>query len=105
MTDQNQWLKVDDDGLFININKSLLIVLVKYYEMAVIKPLKLEVYNAIVSDFNKLNSFSRKTENELKKKYKKLVHTHTFYVFFGFIVLGLNKSCNYAYVSVYQHVL
>lgn len=98
-------MKVDDDGLFININKSLLIVLVKYYEMAVIKPLKLEVYNAIVSDFNKLNSFSRKTENELKKKYKKLVHTHTFYVFFGFIVLGLNKSCNYAYVSVYQHVL
>ncbi|KAL0819609.1 hypothetical protein ABMA28_007693 [Loxostege sticticalis] len=40
--------------------------------MAVIKPLKLEVYNAIVSDFNKLNSFSRKTENELKKKYKNL---------------------------------
>lgn len=73
--------------LFININKSLLIVLVKYYEMAVIKPLKLEVYNAIVSDFNKLNSFSRKTENELKKKYKKLVHTHIIHSMFSLVLL------------------
>ncbi|XP_028177149.1 uncharacterized protein C15orf41 homolog [Ostrinia furnacalis] len=40
--------------------------------MASIKPLKLEVYNSIVSDFNKMNSFSRKSENELKKKYKHL---------------------------------
>lgn len=35
-----------------------------------IKPMKVEVYNAIVEDFKKLPSFSRKSENELKKKYK-----------------------------------
>lgn len=34
------------------------------------KPMKVEVYNAVVEDFNKLPSFSRKSENELKKKYK-----------------------------------
>ncbi|XP_075982620.1 CDAN1-interacting nuclease 1 [Anticarsia gemmatalis] len=32
--------------------------------------MKIEDYNAIVEDFNKLPSFSRKSENELKKKYK-----------------------------------
>lgn len=31
--------------------------------------MKIEEYNAIVEDFNKLPSFSRKCENELKKKY------------------------------------
>lgn len=41
--------------------------------MTDIKPMKLEEYNAIVEDFNKLSSFSRKSENELKKKYKKQV--------------------------------
>lgn len=34
--------------------------------------MKIEIYNAIVEDFNKLSSFSRKAENELKKKYKHL---------------------------------
>ncbi|KAI8435796.1 hypothetical protein MSG28_004023 [Choristoneura fumiferana] len=36
------------------------------------KPMKVELYNAIVADFNRLTSYSRKAENELKKKYKKL---------------------------------
>ncbi|XP_026760622.1 CDAN1-interacting nuclease 1 isoform X1 [Galleria mellonella] len=36
------------------------------------KIMKIEIYNAIVEDFNKLSSFSRKAENELKKKYKHL---------------------------------
>ncbi|CAH2094583.1 unnamed protein product [Euphydryas editha] len=34
------------------------------------KPMPLKVYNAIVKDFNKMTSFSRRAENELKKKYK-----------------------------------
>ncbi|CAG9789344.1 unnamed protein product [Diatraea saccharalis] len=37
-----------------------------------IKPLKTEVYNSIVEDFNKMSSFTRKAENELKNKYKSL---------------------------------
>lgn len=32
--------------------------------------MKMEEYNAIVEDFNKLTSYSRMSENELKKKYK-----------------------------------
>ncbi|KAI8425001.1 hypothetical protein MSG28_006888 [Choristoneura fumiferana] len=36
------------------------------------KPMKVELYNAIVADFNRLTSYSRKAENELKKKYKNL---------------------------------
>lgn len=32
--------------------------------------MRIEEYNAIVEDFNKLTSYSRKSENELKKKYK-----------------------------------
>lgn len=35
--------------------------------------MKIDEYNAIVNDFNKLTSYSRKSENELKKKYKQLV--------------------------------
>ncbi|XP_049877703.1 CDAN1-interacting nuclease 1 [Pectinophora gossypiella] len=37
-----------------------------------VKPMKLEVYNAFVEDFNKLTSYSRTAENEMKKKYKHL---------------------------------
>ncbi|XP_021186445.3 CDAN1-interacting nuclease 1 [Helicoverpa armigera] len=37
--------------------------------------MKLEEYNAIVEDFNKMTSYSRKSENELKKKYKHLPAT------------------------------
>lgn len=33
------------------------------------KPMKIEEYNAIVEDFTKLSSFTRKMENELKRKY------------------------------------
>ncbi|KAM3955035.1 CDAN1-interacting nuclease 1-like [Aphomia sociella] len=40
--------------------------------MSECKVMKIEVYNAIVEDFNKLTSYSRKSENELKKKYKHL---------------------------------
>ncbi|XP_047536910.1 CDAN1-interacting nuclease 1 [Vanessa atalanta] len=36
------------------------------------KPMSLKLYNAIVKDFNKMTSFSRKAENELKKKYKEV---------------------------------
>ncbi|KAI8424995.1 hypothetical protein MSG28_006888 [Choristoneura fumiferana] len=36
------------------------------------RPMKVELYNAIVADFNRLTSYSRKAENELKKKYKNL---------------------------------
>ncbi|XP_063539332.1 CDAN1-interacting nuclease 1 [Cydia strobilella] len=36
------------------------------------KPMKVELYNAIVADFNRLTSYGRKAENELKKKYKNL---------------------------------
>lgn len=36
--------------------------------------MKIEEYNAIVEDFNKLTSYSRKSENELKKKYKQWVY-------------------------------
>ncbi|XP_039757738.1 CDAN1-interacting nuclease 1 [Pararge aegeria] len=35
-----------------------------------LKPMPLKIYNAIVKDFNKITSFSRKSENELRKKYK-----------------------------------
>ena len=35
-----------------------------------IKPMSIKVYTAIVKDFYKLTSFSRKSEIELKKKYK-----------------------------------
>lgn len=35
-----------------------------------IKPMSIKVYNAIVKDFNKMTSFNRKSEIELKKKYK-----------------------------------
>ncbi|XP_045452856.1 CDAN1-interacting nuclease 1 [Melitaea cinxia] len=38
--------------------------------MTEIKPMQLKVYNAIVKDFNKMTSFTRRTENELKKKHK-----------------------------------
>ncbi|RVE50082.1 hypothetical protein evm_005288 [Chilo suppressalis] len=40
--------------------------------MQEIKPLKLDIYNDIVEDFNNLSSYTRKTENELKNKYKSL---------------------------------
>ncbi|XP_068619234.1 CDAN1-interacting nuclease 1 [Battus philenor] len=33
------------------------------------KPMPLKIYNAIVQDFNKMNTFSRKAENNLRKKY------------------------------------
>ncbi|XP_026494293.1 CDAN1-interacting nuclease 1 [Vanessa tameamea] len=36
------------------------------------KPMSLKLYKAIVKDFNKMTSFSRKAENELKKKYKEV---------------------------------
>ncbi|KAG7296462.1 hypothetical protein JYU34_020205 [Plutella xylostella] len=39
------------------------------------KPMKLELYNAIVDDFNKLPSFNRENENNLRKKYKNLPPT------------------------------
>ncbi|CAH0690214.1 unnamed protein product [Spodoptera exigua] len=37
--------------------------------------MKIDEYNAILNDFNKLTSYSRKSENELKKKYKHLPQT------------------------------
>lgn len=33
------------------------------------KPMKLDLYNAIVEDFNKLKCYSRTAENVLRKKY------------------------------------
>ncbi|XP_046971159.1 CDAN1-interacting nuclease 1 [Vanessa cardui] len=39
------------------------------------KPMSLKLYNSIVKDFNKMTSFSRKAENELKKKYKEVPST------------------------------
>ncbi|CAH2045297.1 unnamed protein product, partial [Iphiclides podalirius] len=36
------------------------------------KPMSVKLYNAIVDDFNKITSFSRKSENELRKKYNDL---------------------------------
>lgn len=60
--------------------KNNILISVKYFEkmcsnnhLPEIKPLKLEVYNSIVDDFNKLSNFSRRAENELRKKYKKFV--------------------------------
>ncbi|OWR44881.1 CDAN1-interacting nuclease 1 [Danaus plexippus] len=37
-----------------------------------IKPMPLKLYNSIAKDFNKLGSFSRNAENDLRKKYKDL---------------------------------
>ncbi|CAG4953988.1 unnamed protein product [Parnassius apollo] len=34
-----------------------------------IKPMSVHLYNAIVEDFSKISTFSRKAENELRKKY------------------------------------
>ncbi|XP_050353969.1 CDAN1-interacting nuclease 1 [Nymphalis io] len=36
------------------------------------KPMSLKLYNSIVKDFNKMTSFGRKAQNELKKKYKEV---------------------------------
>ncbi|KPI92274.1 hypothetical protein RR46_13495 [Papilio xuthus] len=35
-----------------------------------LKPMPVKLYNAIIDDFNKINTFNRKAENELRKKYK-----------------------------------
>ncbi|CAG4957561.1 unnamed protein product [Colias eurytheme] len=40
-----------------------------------IKPMPCKVYASIVEDFNKLTSYSRKAENELRKKYKDIPPT------------------------------
>ncbi|XP_013170608.1 PREDICTED: uncharacterized protein C15orf41 homolog isoform X2 [Papilio xuthus] len=37
-----------------------------------LKPMPVKLYNAIIDDFNKINTFNRKAENELRKKYKEL---------------------------------
>lgn len=42
----------------------------KKLKMADIVPMKLVEYNDIVEHFNKFSSFNRKSENELKEKYK-----------------------------------
>ena len=68
--------------LTTHINKWVLdhllirILIINYKTMTETKSqniMKLEEYNAIVEDFNKLTSYSRKSENELKKKFKQWV--------------------------------
>ncbi|XP_053614087.1 CDAN1-interacting nuclease 1 [Plodia interpunctella] len=43
--------------------------------MSEARVMKIELYNAIVEDFNSLTSYNRKSENELRKKYKQLPST------------------------------
>lgn len=107
-------------GGYYNISRQvcIYIVIIANLQMSLsIKPMKVEVYNAIVEDFKKFPSFSRKSENEMKKKFKKwVVLSVTADLYFQQAlfssIYALNRlyckiHCGYStylmFFSVYQH--
>ncbi|KAI5643053.1 hypothetical protein NE865_04775 [Phthorimaea operculella] len=74
-----------------------------------IKPMKVDTYNAILEDFSKLTSYSRKAENEMKSKYK-FLQPSTFGSLFSLLVQRVMKqryrkspSISSKYYELYQN--